>query len=385
MFFVDELTPLKLYPVSKKVHIPIDEKDKRNGAAIMLLTPNEDDSIKLMTHPSIINRRNYISAYADKSVDAIINHEGKIEDGEIIQEAKLPSQERRKLPDSEFGLPEQRKYPLNDKSHVLAAIRMFNHADDSDQAELAKNIKKKIKYFNMEDEVSIGKDNAFSKYYNESFDPSFKEDTIIKEDIMFKPNEDGAKFVFCSGTLTAINDASKVLNTNTLKELYRKLNNDKSAKIKRAIKVYIHDSIKEEQEYKNSNDIHCARAYGFDEELYGPYNLYLKNKLAQTVIKNMNPDVNDYICNYTSIWLSDQIDVFKTRSDVYWSGAHAIELTVKKYGVQSIRDIVLHNDTSKIMKVAMSHWLKSITELLPYQKSLIEQEILMDKDNLNKL
>ena len=35
--------------------------------------------------------------------------------------AKLDTKERKKIPKKEFGLPGERKYPVNDKSHARAA------------------------------------------------------------------------------------------------------------------------------------------------------------------------------------------------------------------------------------------------------------------------
>ena len=68
----------------------------------------------------------------------------------LFMESKLPDNKRDKLKDSEFGIPDKRAYPLNDKSHVEAAVRMFPHADDSDKKELAKRIISKAKEFNMD-------------------------------------------------------------------------------------------------------------------------------------------------------------------------------------------------------------------------------------------
>lgn len=68
---------------------------------------------------------------------------------------------------SEFGLPDKKKYPMPDRAHVLSAIRFFNYADKEDQKELAANIIKKIKQFGMEDEITVGKKNAFSQYFQE--------------------------------------------------------------------------------------------------------------------------------------------------------------------------------------------------------------------------
>lgn len=80
-----------------------------------------------------------------------------------FKEAKLSAADRAKIKDSDYGIPSKRKYPMPDESHVRSAIQMFNHVDKEDEAELAKNIKKKIKKYGMS--VDVGKDNRFSKYY----------------------------------------------------------------------------------------------------------------------------------------------------------------------------------------------------------------------------
>ncbi len=83
-----------------------------------------------------------------------------------IMEADLNAAQRNALKDSDFGLPESRKYPMPDKEHVKLAIKFFRYAKPGEKEELAKNINKKIKAFNMQDEIHVGKDNAFNKYYN---------------------------------------------------------------------------------------------------------------------------------------------------------------------------------------------------------------------------
>lgn len=76
----------------------------------------------------------------------------------ILNEDKLKQSER-----TDFGLPEQKKYPMPDKAHVLAAIRMFNHVDPQHEAELAHNIIKKMKEYNIPPET-VGKNNRLRKY-----------------------------------------------------------------------------------------------------------------------------------------------------------------------------------------------------------------------------
>ena len=54
--------------------------------------------------------------------------------------AMLSEAKRSSLPDSAFGIPEDRKYPLDSKKHVKSAIKLFGHAEESKKKQLAKNI-----------------------------------------------------------------------------------------------------------------------------------------------------------------------------------------------------------------------------------------------------
>ena len=82
-----------------------------------------------------------------------------------FNEEKLGSKARNQMDDSSFGIPEQRRYPLHDKSHVLAAIRMFNHVDKEHEEELARNIIKKMEEYNIPKD-SVGKGNRLYNYIN---------------------------------------------------------------------------------------------------------------------------------------------------------------------------------------------------------------------------
>lgn len=104
----------------------------------------------------------------------------KLQKWGAIKEEKLSAEDRKNIKDSDYGLPEDKKYPMPDESHVRSAIRFFNHVDPSKEKELAKNINKKIKQYGMK--VSVGKDNRFSKYYNES---SLNENWIINRDDIY--------------------------------------------------------------------------------------------------------------------------------------------------------------------------------------------------------
>jgi hypothetical protein len=79
-----------------------------------------------------------------------------------VEESTLTTEQREDLKDSDFGLPEARKYPLNDEEHVRSAISYFRYCPLSKRKKLAEAIKKAIIKFNMETKLS---DNALiSKY-----------------------------------------------------------------------------------------------------------------------------------------------------------------------------------------------------------------------------
>lgn len=83
---------------------------------------------------------------------------------DLVTEGKLSQEDRDKLKPSDFGIPELRKYPLIDKSHVLMAIRYFDKAPEEYKEELAHNIYSKSKKFKM----NINKDSKWYSYIEEN-------------------------------------------------------------------------------------------------------------------------------------------------------------------------------------------------------------------------
>lgn len=62
---------------------------------------------------------------------------------------KLNASERKELPDSDFGLPQKREFPMPDAVHVRAAEAYFRYASDEDKPELAKNILRKAEKYGV--------------------------------------------------------------------------------------------------------------------------------------------------------------------------------------------------------------------------------------------
>lgn len=112
--------------------------------------------------------RNNIDTYISESISLV---------NQYITEKTLKSKDRNVLDDSEFGIPSLRKYPIPDKAHVKAAVQRFNFVDKAHEKELANNLIKALKKFNMLNEIKVGKGNRFKAYldaeyknFSESFD-----------------------------------------------------------------------------------------------------------------------------------------------------------------------------------------------------------------------
>ena len=78
----------------------------------------------------------------------------------IIMEAELSAEERNNLKASQFGLPEERKFPLTDAKHVRSAISYFHTCPENKKAQLAKRIKSAAKKFGVE----ISPNSPITKY-----------------------------------------------------------------------------------------------------------------------------------------------------------------------------------------------------------------------------
>lgn len=225
---VHELKSLKLYNSKNKLIIPLSKEDNKKGSVVYLLTPNIESSVKMMTSESVINRNWFKSYYLEKSITTILTTENYIEriqedTDEFIDkismmlfEDKLPSKERNELNKNQFGIPDQRKYPLNDEEHVRAAIRMFNHVSKEDEETLAKNIIKKLNQFDITD-IDVGEDNKFYKYYH-----SLKEDKFTYKDYVSYSfiNKDKIKSEYKQCEELYLQETAEYLNINIRNIVY---------------------------------------------------------------------------------------------------------------------------------------------------------------------
>lgn len=168
MIFIENMKNFKIYRT--KTFLPTVKGNKKKGSAVLLLTPNYESSNKLMNNPMFVNMRRYASYYIERDVSYYINSKvaEEVDDEEIMNESielsTFMETKRSELPDSEFGVPSKRKFPLDTEAHVRSAIKFFNYVDPEDEEELAKRIIAAMKKFNITD-VKVSEKNRFSKYY----------------------------------------------------------------------------------------------------------------------------------------------------------------------------------------------------------------------------
>lgn len=63
---------------------------------------------------------------------------------------RLTYEEKKELPDSAFGLPERREYPMPDAAHVRAAEAYFRYCPEDLKPQLAKAILQRAKEFGVD-------------------------------------------------------------------------------------------------------------------------------------------------------------------------------------------------------------------------------------------
>lgn len=83
---------------------------------------------------------------------------------------------RSELPDSVFGIPQERKYPMPDEKHTRSAIKLFNHVDPKYEEQLAKAVIKNMKKYGIDGSV-VGPNNRLRKYLPKDM---IKESSILE-------------------------------------------------------------------------------------------------------------------------------------------------------------------------------------------------------------
>ena len=99
------------------------------------------------------------------TLEYLLNHkEELVKDNYYNPNDILSETKRSDLPDDAFGIPEDRKYPLDTEDHVKSAIKLFGHAEESKKKVLAQSIRKAAKKY----DITIPENTQCYKYLNEN-------------------------------------------------------------------------------------------------------------------------------------------------------------------------------------------------------------------------
>lgn len=379
MVSLDDLKELVLY--KKQFYLPIDHKDKRHGSAIMLMTPSFRSSKMAMTAPYMVNRRYFESYFIEKATERLIYNESVYpahDYGEYINEEAMTTATRNSLPDSEFGIPKYRRYPLNDEKHILLAIRFFNHVEEEFEKELASNIIKKVKEYDMADKVHVGGKNRFKPYWDKSglakLNESVEEVPLIEEEISFSDHQYLVEFV----------DSNAIYNA--ARKMYKpvKAYFDGYSEHIDSIKPYFkHDTIDKcfERLHKNPiekvhiiccNDPDAKEEFEVDSVLvftkdalskkypkfrYEDYLAYILQLYAIYAVSNPKNRTYSSIAEPAAILLSGIADreIAKEDANDSFSVERFFKQIIDDYGIDHFVKIMYYNDTGLLFEYAKKY------------------------------
>ena len=187
---------------------------------------------------------------------------------------RLTSVQRKILPDEEFGLPEDRKYYLGDKEHVIKAIVYFGSCERTKRNILADNINIAAMGFGLK--VNVSKTNPFYKYASPE---------ILKEDAGEIINESWMNLINPTSLLRwdkCID--TKYAKTLTVSDIKSQLDTQMVIYLKTAISYIIDDM------YININDLDDTFINGWDYVINSS-----NDKFAENLFNQMSIDGNQNV------------------------------------------------------------------------------------------
>ena len=160
-----------------------------------MLTVYEYENEALNSRSPVGNRvlSNTVNKLSSKLMRNIMDASIPTVEDTLFTEAKLTAKDKKAMSNDMFGVLIkddkgniiERKYPLNDETHVLKAVQFFNKCPDKYKEELAKNIIRRAKALNMEwknwDKINTYLKNkkrskTLNEYYNFEFGISNDDD-----------------------------------------------------------------------------------------------------------------------------------------------------------------------------------------------------------------
>ena len=122
-----------------------------------------DGSRNINVYPYYYGNKPVTLDYCLKHKDKLMKN-NKRSNWTQMGESSINLESRVDLKDNQFGIPEDRKFPLDSEKHVMSAIKLFGHAEESKKKALAKRIKTAANKY----DIKIPETTQVYKYLNES-------------------------------------------------------------------------------------------------------------------------------------------------------------------------------------------------------------------------
>lgn len=166
-------------------------------------------------------------------------------------EAKLSSKDRAELKDSDFGLPKEKRFPINDEAHVRKAIQFFKYCEKTKRNELSLNINKKLREYDLQ--ITVKRSNPFSKYADKkyvtvaenAYDDAYM-DSVTSENMDFIKNYP----IYSCKEIMALEAWCQVVIDEALEKC---LIDDTNSALIESINSYLHNEYNEFSEYCGEN------------------------------------------------------------------------------------------------------------------------------------
>lgn len=321
MKHLDELPSLRLQPANRRAYIPFDMTNKKKGAAILLLSPNEETSYKMMNLPYIYNPQYFTAYYLDRKVDTYIN-----------RDKTIPENDMQEFIDAH-------------NEAVLHSIDTSYDKADNDIIHTKRNIK-----FEIISGSAMEKREAL-KVYNVS-NYSFWADRLGLRKGDFRLN------IYIH---TSLNDFEEYLRQNDVREYDKYI-------------IY---------SYTDGNNIHILSRYCYLANVMdGPYETYLLNELISYMINRINPRFDKKLINAMAIGISGQYPYIEKNSKLK-EGVNRKCLTLSKFFYDNI--VLRKNwlDFKEFIQTGNVNCLKSymITPVVNNMKKLFSEFGIIDEES----
>ena len=159
-----------------------------------------DGQRNINVYPWFFDNKPITLDYCLKHVDKLIKDNKRSNWTQMGESSINLETSRSDLKNNQFGIPEDRKFPLDSEKHVMSAIKLFGHAEEFKKKALAKRIKTAANKY----DIKIPETTQVYKYLSESY---LTETSVKKLDIPAEVEN----IVFDMGSVLVDSDTLEVL------------------------------------------------------------------------------------------------------------------------------------------------------------------------------